>query len=380
MKKNEQHLEILVRLSLLLLVAVSTLINDQMKDVTRYVVILLVFMLNTQLRIIFSRHKLFLFSLFLDIVILYFLIMQFNSYNYLLLFITLFHSLLFLKEERIPITLIILGTFIYFLKQKSMEAIVLCASIYILLCIAIPVIRHLTEKVSNIELLYDQNRKYSYELENTKKRLEDYSRMIENISQLEERNRISREIHDTVGHKLTGVLMQTEASIKILDIDETKGREMLHASTENLRECIDLLRHTVRNMKPKEYSSRILSIKQMVEDFSKTSGIPIDFSVLGTLVKLPPSMEITLYKNIQEAITNAARHGNPQSITVKLEYTSDEVISTVQDDGKGCLQLIKGMGINGMDERAALLGGKIVIHSNEGFCIQTILPLKNSLL
>jgi signal transduction histidine kinase len=130
-------------------------------------------------------------------------------------------------------------------------------------------------------------------------------------------------------------------------------------------------------MKPKEYGGRILSIAQMLKDFSTTSGVVIDFDVRGNLFKLYTSAEITLYRNAQEAVTNAVRHGQAQKIEVLLEYRNNEVMLLVSDNGVGCSNLVKGIGMNGMKERVELLGGNLELDYGNGyFKVRTIIPVK----
>ena len=98
-------------------------------------------------------------------------------------------------------------------------------------------IKKLEGIIEKTNTLYDQNRSYSYQLEDTKKKLETYAKMIEHLSQAEERNRVAREIHDNIGHKLVSILIQLEAAIKILNIDSEKGKEILNSVRDNLRNC-----------------------------------------------------------------------------------------------------------------------------------------------
>jgi signal transduction histidine kinase len=196
------------------------------------------------------------------------------------------------------------------------------------------------------------------------------------LSQLEERSRLSREIHDTLGHKLTGTLMQVEATIRVMEGDPDTGRQLLQAVRDNLNQGVETLRQTVRNMKPGDYAGRILSIRQMLTDFANSTGIEIGFSVSGNPFKLMPSADITLYRNAQEAVTNAVRHGNSKHIQVELAFLEKEVVLTVQDDGTGCQSMKKGMGISGMEERVELLGGRLEIASHQGFQVKTVIPVR----
>jgi signal transduction histidine kinase len=234
----------------------------------------------------------------------------------------------------------------------------------------------MTGKIKEIEHLYDDVRKYSYELENAKKQIENYSQQVENITLLKERQRISEEIHDTIGHRLTALLMQMEAGTRLLKENNQTGRDLLYMSVENLRETIDVLRQTVRSIKPKVYRNLLFSIEELIKRFKKETGINIDFEVNGTAFKLYPGVEMVLYKNAQEAITNAVRHGKSKNISILLQYEENNVALTVSNDGISCEYIKKGMGITSMEERLKFVGGNLYINHKNGFSIVSSIPVK----
>lgn len=367
-------MEYLFRFIIVAAVVMDVVVNDN-HYLEQYIVYMLLFLLSSQIRIVFLKDKWFLLSIFVDMGLIYYIHLQYSDFTYLLLYIPIFDSISFLLEEAYLTGFIGLGLLVYLLKERSSEIIILNVILYIIVFVFAYQLKRLRDKMNEVEVLYDQNRKYSYQLEDAKKRLEDYSKKIEHASQLEERNRISRELHDTLGHKLTGVLMQLEATIRILEIDIGKGKQMLGAVRDNMNQCVDILRQTVSNMRPKQYGNRMLSIRQMINDFARDTGVNIHFLITGDPFKLYPSVELTLYKNTQEAITNAVRHGRATKIDVILAYTDNEVILTVKDNGTGVKNIVKGMGISGMEERVSLLGGRLHIHSNNGFEITTIIPV-----
>jgi len=376
MEDRKQNFEYLVRFIIIAAAAAGTILLNRQIDLRFYLPVLLLFILNTQLRTVFFKNRIFLFSLFIDLGIAWYIIYTFGGLSHLLLLIPVFHGLTVLNEEGIIVSAVVLGLLLYFIKDKGFESIITAIFAYSIICAFSYKQKKLVKKVDEMELLYDQNRRYSYQLEDAKKRLEEYSKRVEQLSQLEERNRISQEIHDSIGHKLTGVMMQIEATDKVMEVDTQKGREMLSSARENMSLCVEMLRQTVKNMKPKEYGSRILSIGEMIRDFSRTSGVNIDFEVSGSPVKLYPSAEITLFRNAQEALTNAVRHGKAKNISVLLEFCGREVFLTVKDDGCGCKDVIKGMGLSGMEERTLLLGGRLELSSEGGFEIKTVIPVK----
>lgn len=377
---SKYRIEYLIRIILICFSITTQLLFTKNLNYGYYVLFMLFFILSTQIRTTFLKDKLFLLSLLVEIGIILYMNMKFVSITYILLFIPCIDAILKFREEDLIIIISFMGILGYMIKDKSTDVLLLNLAVFLVITVICIQIRNLKEKVNEVEILYDDNRKYSYQLEEAQKRLEEYSKIIRHTSQLEERNRISGELHDTIGHKLTGVFMQLEAGSRLMDVDPVKGMEIIGEVKDNMSRCIDLLRETVKDMKPKEYGSRILSIAQMLKEFSNTSGVIIDFDVRGNPFRLNTSAEITLYRNVQEAVTNAVRHGKAQKIEVLLEYRNDRVILLVSDNGEGCSSIIKGIGLRGMEERVELLGGSLELdYGNEYFKVRTIIPVKQEM-
>ena len=367
-------------LRLVVLCAAAFLVFPALMDVQAayFVMLLLLLIFNTQIRVMLLKNNRILPSIALDGVFIVLAALRLHPMASILFLIPLMHGFLYLEGEKYLIMVIFSGLSLYLLRESSLATSVMLVAFIPILFICITRIRELSGQTSQLELLYDQNRKYSYELESTKLRLEEYSKTVESLSSTEERNKISRELHDSLGHKLTGVLMQLEASLCILENDPQKGMELLKSTRDNLRACNELMRQTVREMKPREYKSRILSIQQLLTDFSKSTGTNIRFQIKGSPYKLTPGIEITLYKSIQEAVTNSVKHGSAKNIQVELCYESGMVSCTISDDGLGCANPSKGMGLSGMEERAHIHGGRLTFESNKGFLIRTEIPFQQS--
>ncbi|MCX8132199.1 MAG: sensor histidine kinase [Clostridia bacterium] len=369
--------EVFARLFIISMAASGTVWGNADLSTSAYMALMLLFIINSQVRVNFLRDKLIIISIFVDLGLIYYLNNSYTGLSYLLLLVTILDSLTLLQGEAYIIITIILGMLGYFIKSKSIESVFLITAVFVIAFVFAMQLKKLHSSFKEVEELYDQNRKYSYQVEDAKKRLEEYMKKIESVSQLEERNRISQEIHDTLGHKLTGVLMQLDAAIRVAEVDSEKGKHIIYSVRENMEACVEILRQTVRNINPKDYTNRILSIQQMIEDFRRATGIDVTFSIAGAPVKLYPSAEIALYKNCQEAITNAVRHGNAKKIEVVLKYLEKSVEMTVKDDGSGCKEVINGIGIKGMEERVSLLGGKLMISAANGFEVRTVIPVSN---
>ncbi len=380
MKISYINAEGIIRLLVYILVAGGTAYNYKLENIAGFIVILLLFILNSRIRIIFLNKlidkRIFLLSLFVDIGLVFVLSRSYSLFSYMLLYVTIMDSLILFSIEGYIVTSIILGFLIYYLKLQALNVVVLNVFITVSIAVFSIMTRILKDTIKEIEGLYDENRRYSYQLEDSRNMIKEYASKIEELSQFQERNRISREIHDTIGHKLTGVLMQVDAAIRLSERFPEKGNKMFNEVRDNLSKCIDILRQTVRSMMPDDNYSRLLSMEQMISDFRKATGISIEFNIHGSPVELYPSAEIALYKNAQEAITNAVRHGKADKIEVNLQYEEKQVVLLVKDNGTGCKEVMKGIGISGMEDRISIVGGNLSYKSDSGFEIKTIIPLR----
>jgi signal transduction histidine kinase len=374
MNKKKLHL---ICILFIFIIGVYTVTSLTSSLIPKFILVSLVYLLNLQLRYLFLKGKVVLLSLVAELMIVCFLGASYGGLIYLMVFITLIYGIVYSESYLYGISVLCFAVFLYLLGGKAIDYILLNIIIYAAIWVLVMIIKKASDKVNELEHLYDDVRRYSYELENTKKQVEAYSKKVEELAQLEERNRISEEIHDTIGHRLTGLLIQLEAGIRMLDVDALRGRTLLGESIDNLRESIDILRETVMGIKPKDYRNFISSIENMIGELKKKTGINVDLLVSGNPFKLFPGVELVLYKNLQEALTNSVKHGKPHKIEVTLKYIENVVALTIKDDGTGCSKIKKGMGILGMEDRTKFLGGSIRTFSNEGFTLECIIPVNN---
>ncbi|MEW9697893.1 sensor histidine kinase [Paenibacillus sp. SI8] len=228
-----------------------------------------------------------------------------------------------------------------------------------------------------VEQLYDQLRRQHYELEEARMQLMDYARKVEHIAQADERNRISRDIHDDLGHKLIRLKMMMEAAIRVLPAphQQQQGMDMLASIRDQLSESMELLRSTVRRLKPDEAELQNYSLNKLIEGLTKGSGIAVQLEIQGMPYALYPSLEFILYRNAQEAVTNAIRHGAATQVHIQLSYEPKQITMCISNNGKRPEHdIAKGMGISGMEERAKLIDGKLYMSAHEQFMITTVLP------
>lgn len=197
------------------------------------------------------------------------------------------------------------------------------------------------------------------------------------MAMLEERNRLGREIHDTVAQSLAALILQIDTAQTVLRRGElgsasellVQAHAMARNALEDTRRAVrGLAAATVQTLSPAE------AIAQEVQQFEAESGIPAQFIMSGEEEYLSPDQRTTLLRITQEALTNARKHAQPQRVRVGLQYGAHEVRLLVEDDGKGFDASATrtpgpegGYGLFGMEERALLVNAQLEIDSTPGW-------------
>ncbi|HEY8226050.1 MAG TPA: sensor histidine kinase [Pyrinomonadaceae bacterium] len=215
------------------------------------------------------------------------------------------------------------------------------------------------------------------ELKDANDKLRQYADQIEELATLKERNRLAREIHDSLGHYLTVVIVQIEAAVALFEKDREHSLDVLRKAQGLAQKGLADVRRSVATLRasPTETSSLIDSMTTLTEE-CRVSGLPAEFQLVGTPRNLSPPAELALYRAAQEALTNVRKHSQARTVTVSLNYSADSVWLKVHDDGIGAAELTKGYGLIGMHERVQNLGGevKIVTAPDQGFTLEVGLP------
>ncbi|MEF2966577.1 hybrid sensor histidine kinase/response regulator transcription factor [Paenibacillus sp. M1] len=192
--------------------------------------------------------------------------------------------------------------------------------------------------------------------------LEQYSSQIERMTLLEERYRMARELHDTMGHTFTSLILGME-TLKS-HIHSNEGDAKLQGMLKLARTGLDDIRRQVHQMDPIEEALPLdRSLLQIMDEFKMNTGIRVIFRTIGEPYPVMKQAKLVLYRCLQETLTNASRHGQASVIQVLLQYEHAQVVLQVQDNGRGDDHLQFGFGLTGMKERLAPLQGKLYIHS-----------------
>lgn len=216
------------------------------------------------------------------------------------------------------------------------------------------------------------------QLEEANTRLRAYAIEAEAMAETRERNRLAREIHDTLGHALTGIAAGLDATSFLVDIAPDKAKEQLSKIKETALRGLKDVRRSVRKLRPDDLEQLPLhqAIEHMIDDFSASTGMKIDFEILQWPERLRPDQEEVLYRIVQEGMTNARRHGHAHHLTITIGARRGIIYLLLADDGQGAdiRKLQKGFGLRHMQERLALLHGKLRYWSDRGFTLEAIMP------
>ena len=208
--------------------------------------------------------------------------------------------------------------------------------------------------------------------------LKDYAAIQKQMGEVEERNRIAREIHDTLGHTMTGLSAGIDASIALIDysVDETK--KQLNIISEVARQGLKDVRRSMKKLRPDTLEKESLesAIQKLITDARETSKVSIEFQSFLPVLQFEEDEEDTIYRIIQEGITNAIRHGHATRIFINIKKVDIWLVVRIRDNGTGCAGIKKGFGLTHMNERVEMLHGTVRYSSNNGFQIIARLPIR----
>jgi signal transduction histidine kinase len=216
------------------------------------------------------------------------------------------------------------------------------------------------------------------QLQMANRKLEEYAQEQVRMTETRERNRLAREIHDTLGHSLTGIITGIEACIMLMDIAPEATKEQLRAIAEVARNGITDVRHSVNALRPDALETLSLesAIRKLVEESEKSTGVKIDLVFPENLQDLDQDEEDVLYRIVQESITNAIRHGKATHIDVRMEHVDNDLRIRIADNGKGCDNIQSGFGLHHMQERIDMLKGTLSYSGKDGFVIEAVVPIR----
>lgn len=218
------------------------------------------------------------------------------------------------------------------------------------------------------------------ELAIANEKLRRYARQIEHQATLEERNRIAREIHDSLGHSLTALNLQLETALKLAQSNPAKSQAFLARAKELGSKALQDVRHSVSTMRshPLQQQSLAAAIAVLAADFYRDNGVnPI--CQINLEYPVNPDISTAIYRITQESLTNIAKYASATQVKLELTTTRDNLQLKIEDNGKGfdLQQNTTGFGLQSMRDRTLALGGVFNINTapNLGCQITVDIPL-----
>lgn len=204
---------------------------------------------------------------------------------------------------------------------------------------------------------------------------------------LDERVRIARELHDVVAHHVSVMGIQAGAARRILKQQPEKANEVLSQIETSSRQAVAELQRLLGFLRQQSQVDELApqpSLKQLdiLVNHMREAGLPVEVKIEGEQQSLPPSVDLSAYRIVQEALTNTLKHAGPARATVTIRYVKNAVELEIQDDGRGSVQIesleSNGRGLIGMRERVTLHGGEFTAGKapGTGFIVRAKLPYK----
>lgn len=220
------------------------------------------------------------------------------------------------------------------------------------------------------------------QLQKANEQLHEFAQEKELMGETKERNRLAREIHDTLGHILTGISVGIDAVLVLMDIAPDKAKEQLEGIGDTARRGLQDVRRSVRKLKPDALERMSLNnaIHQMIEDMSKVTNTKIYFVSYMEELKFEADEEEVIYRIIQESTTNAIRHGKATEIWIRISEKDEELTIIISDNGCGCEDIKEGFGLKHIRERVELLNGEVNYQGLIGFTMIAKIPIRNKIM
>ena len=206
--------------------------------------------------------------------------------------------------------------------------------------------------------------------------LNSYLALSEKIAEDRERKRIAREIHDTLGHALTGISAGIDAVKVLVDIDTNRAKEQLNNVSVVVRDGIRDVRGSLNKMRPGALENNTLkeALIKIIREYEAISNLEIHLRYEWDNIDLDIAKEDIVFRVIQESITNSVRHGHAKTIWIELLEEEEAYVMTIQDDGIGFDELHYGYGLKQMQERLMIIGGSVRFENRDGFYTHIEIP------
>jgi signal transduction histidine kinase len=230
--------------------------------------------------------------------------------------------------------------------------------------------------------LIQRQREHRAALAEANRKLAQYAAATEQLAVSQERNRLARELHDTLAHSLSGATVQLEAVQALWEIKPEEARHMLDQALEVTQSGLTEARRALHSLRasPLEDLGLALAISDMAKSTAARANLRLELDAQNHIENLPPEVEQCIYRVAQEAMANVTRHSDAKALRVALRHDYKTLTLTIADDGRGFdPATVNDMryGLKGLRERAEIIGAALQVDSasKTGTTIKLIVPL-----
>ena len=209
-----------------------------------------------------------------------------------------------------------------------------------------------------------------------------YAATLDRLATTRERNRLARELHDTLAHTLSAVAVQLEAVDALWESSPERARAQLARSIAETRSGLAETRRVLEDLRasPLEDLGLVLAVRNLATTTASRAGFQVDLQIQGEFTNLSPAIEQSVYRIAQEAFANIDRHAHASHVIVRMSYFAPDLMLRIVDDGavfdEARLTLQDRYGVRGMQERAEVIGGKLSVESEAGGGTVVMLTVK----
>jgi len=234
-----------------------------------------------------------------------------------------------------------------------------------------------------IALIVAQMHQQQAALRQANANLTHYASTLEQLAVSRERNRISRELHDTVVHSLSSLAVQLEAALAYVDIDLCTVKSLLEQSWETAHTGLQETRRSINDLRVSQLDDLglVIALQQLTKSAAERGKFELEVLLPEPGTVLSPDVEQCIYRVTQEAVENVVRHANARHLWVRLAVNSNETRLMIRDDGVGFRPEINSppnhFGLSGLQERAQVAGGVLTIESkpSQGTTVQLVIGI-----
>ena len=345
------------------------------------IIFVLLFIINNNLRIFyFENDTEKIISIVIELLLIPLAQLRFGGYILIYLIgividiFTISNKMVTYICAGLIITISIIGSFANG-KETIFNNFIIIVRMYILLIY----ISELYSTKVQAQKLYDKLRISEERLIEVNKELEGYVDTIEEITLLKERNRISREIHDSVGHALSTAMIQLTAMEAIAEKENSAIKDSIKKLRNFINDSFQDVKRAVRELKPDQYENYkgIMRLQDICKNFQKMTGVEVKVIISKGQWNLSTRQVSHLYRITQEVLSNSLKHGKASTIKVIMNFTDSEFIISFSDDGIGTDKIVEsGVGLKSIKERAEEIEATVDMRSasGKGFFVKIVVP------